>query len=180
MNNFMPPAATTTTQQRSSRPPTSTKRDSAMRFCMDDSDSEIEEESAAEAELSDYKKMKLRGSPVDDVLMWWQEYRTRFPRLYGVARFIHSIPGSSAAAERLFSTAGRLVAFRPHMRSALVDEILFLKSNLDLSRQLQLQCENIDEDQIETISLNDESDNETNCEDFFIITTDEEIELRNC
>lgn len=100
--------------------------------------------------------------------------------MYGVARFIHSTRGSSAAAERLFSTAGRLVAFRSHMRSTIVDEILFLKNNLDLSRQLQLQGKNIDEDQIETISINDDSDNETcenetNCVE--ITDTDEEIEL---
>lgn len=163
MHNFMPTpvtaTATATEQQKRSRP--TTKRDSAMRFCVDDSDSDRDEFSVIEIEVQDYRQMKVRGTPVDDVLLWWREHRTRFPRLYGVARFIHSIPASSAAAERLFSTAGRLVAFRPHMRSTLVDEILFLKSNLDLSRQLQIQGEEIDEDQIETISLNDESDEET-------------------
>lgn len=51
--------------------------------------------------------------------------------------------------------AGRLVAFRPNMRSELVDEILLLRSNIDLSRKLILDGEEIDDNAIETISLDD-------------------------
>lgn len=160
MDNFSPVVDTTTQQRTSSR--MATRRESVMRFCIDDSESETEEQSPIEIEIEEYKKFKLRGDAVCDLLMWWEEHKSRFPRLYGVARFIHSIPASSAAAERLFSTAGRLVAFRPHMRSTLVDEILFLKSNLDLNREIILQGEDLDEDQIETISLHDDSDDETN------------------
>lgn len=82
-------------------------------------------------ELDEYKNLRLRQE-VDSLLDWWEENKVRFPRLYGVARFIHSIPASSAAAERLFSKAGRIVTFRPKMRATLVDELLFLKSNIDM------------------------------------------------
>lgn len=183
MNQFMPPS-TTTTQQKDSRPSTTSKpSDSAMRFCFDDSESETEEQSAAEAEIEDYKKIRLRGEAVNDLLSWWHENKARFPRLYGVARFIHSIPGSSAAAERLFSIAGRLVAFRPNMRTSLVDEMLFLRSNIDLERTLVLQGEDIDDDDIETISINsDEGYSDNNDEvdyEYILQVVDEGNEAEN-
>lgn len=175
MNEFMPP--TSTTQQRPPRPSTSTSTrssDTAMRLCMDDSESETEEQSGAELELDEYKKMRLRGETVGDLLLWWESSKTRFPRLYCAARFIHSIPGSSAAAERLFSIAGRLVAFRPNMRSCLVDEMLFLKSNIDLSRQLMLEGEDIDEETIETICINsDDSENEVSSNEYEYLVFEE-------
>lgn len=181
MDQFMPPSSTTVTQPKNSRSSSTTKPpDSAMRFCLDDSDSETEEQSAAEAEIEDYKKMRLRGDVVDDLLSWWHENKGRFPRLYGIARFIHSIPGSSAAAERLFSIAGRLVAFRPNMRTSLVDEMLFLRSNIDLERALVLQGENIDDDDLETISINsDEGYDDINGVDYeYVVIVDERNETQ--
>lgn len=178
MNEFMPPP--TTIQQTNSRPsPTPKPSDSAMRLCLDDSESETEEQSAAEAEIEDYKKMRLRGDVVDNLLSWWHENKSRFPRLYGIARFIHSIPGSSAAAERLFSIAGRLVAFRPNMRTSLVDEMLFLRSNIDLERALVLQGEDIDDDDLETISINSDEGYEENGVDYeYVVTIDERNEMQ--
>lgn len=87
-------------------------------------------------ELEEYRQLILRED-VDSLLDWWEENKLRFPRLYGVARLIHGIPASSAAAERLFSKAGRIVTFRPHMRSTLVDELLFLQSNIDMFNKLK-------------------------------------------
>lgn len=81
-------------------------------------------------ELEEYKN--LRTGTFEPILVWWQRQKSYFPRLYGVVRFVFAIPGSSAAPERLFSTAGRLVTHRPNMRSERVDDILFLKSNADL------------------------------------------------
>lgn len=174
MNKFMPPS-TSSTEQRPPRASTSAKpSDIAMRLCINESESETEEQSGAELELDEYKKMRLRGETVGDLLLWWESNKTRFPRLYGAARFIHSIPGSSAAAERLFSIAGRLVAFRPNMRSCLVDEMLFLKSNIDLSRQLMLEGEDIDEETIETICINsDDSENEVSTNEYEYVVFEE-------
>lgn len=143
---------------------TNTFSDVALSLCMGDSDSEGDDKSEAEIELDEYKKFRFRGEDAYNInlLNWWQAQKDRFPRLYGVARFIHSIPASSAAAERLFSIAGRLVTFRPNIRSELVDEIFFLKNNLDLSRQLPTQCEDIEDDEIETISLDYDENSEDN------------------
>lgn len=107
--------------------------------CLDrETDEEEEEEqvrSPIEIEIFEYKSVKTRGLGAYekfDLMGWWESNKERFPRLYGVARLIHAIPASSAAAERLFSIAGRLVSFRPNMRSNLVDELLFLRSNTDV------------------------------------------------
>lgn len=93
---------------------------------------------AEPSELEEYKSLKIREE-VDSLLEWWERNKTRFPRLYGVARFIHAVPASSAAAERLFSKAGRLVHFRPSMRSCLVDDLLFLQSNIEMFNNLKMK-----------------------------------------
>lgn len=162
MNEFMPPTNTHQEQPSASAP--TRPVDVALSLCMGDSDHESDggDESESQSELNDYKKIRLRGEDTHNLnlLNWWDINKRRFPRLYGVARFIHSIPASSAAAERLFSIAGRLVSFRPNMRSDLVDEMLFLKSNLDLSRNVMLRDENIDVDAIETITLDQNTDSD--------------------
>lgn len=166
MNEFLPE---TNTQTRQAKPTKTAKRiDSALALCMHESESEEEEDrSESQRELDDYKCYRIRGEDAHaiDLLNWWQAHKHRFPRLYGVARLIHSIPASSAAAERLFSLAGRLVAFRPNMRSELIDEMLFLKSNIDLSRELKLQEEMIDEAAIETISVENGDENDEDDDD---------------
>lgn len=130
----------------------------AIAICMDESDAEGEEQSATQNEINEYKNIRLRGLNTEkfDLLEWWQNNQNRFPKLYGVSRFIHAIPASSAAAERLFSMAGRLVSFHPDMRSQLVDEILFLKSNAVLIEAFE---QRIDNDECETIAMS-ESDSE--------------------
>lgn len=136
----------------------------AIAICMDESDAEEEEQSAIQNEINEYKNIRLRGLNTEkfDLLEWWQNNQNRFPKLYGVSRFIHAIPASSAAAERLFSMAGRLVSFRPNMRSQLVDEILFLKSNADLIKAFEQRTDN---DECETIASSDsESNSASDCE----------------
>lgn len=100
----------------------------AMALFMDDDDYGANPEERNE--LEEYKLARI--TDFEDILPWWHQNKMNFPRLYIVARFIFSIPASSAAAERLFSRAGRLINHRPNMRSELVDEILFLNSNFDL------------------------------------------------
>lgn len=140
----------------------------AIALCLDESGSEAEEEqSALQMEIDEYKNIRLRGLDTEkfDLLEWWQNNQSRFPTLYVVSRFIHAIPASSAAAERLFSMAGRLVTFRPNMRSQLVDDILFLRSNLDLVKTFEHQIDNNAE--YETIMITDDVDE---------IDTDYEVE----
>lgn len=102
-----------------------------MRFFVDEED----DGDAERNELGEYRQMKVKNV---DLLAWWESQKEVLPRLYAVARFIFSIPASSAASERMFSLAGRIGSVRPNMRSELVDEILFLESNFDISlREIQ-------------------------------------------
>lgn len=114
---------------------------SAMRLFMDnDSDSE-------QNELEEYKDLKVRT--MTDLLQWWHDKKTIFPNLYKIARYVHAIPASSASAERIFSVAGKLCSNRPNLRSGMMDEILFLKSNYDLltKRDKTIGKDNIDDAQ---------------------------------
>lgn len=58
--------------------------------------------------------------------------RRIFPRLYKLACSIFAIPASSAAVERVFSTAGYTVKDRPNLKPQTLDDLLLLKSNYDL------------------------------------------------
>lgn len=128
MDNFMP--VINLTRDESNGEPSqrdSTNISEAMREFLDTSDDGANSETS---ELEEYKSKRVSGYQTN--MQWWQQNKTTFPRLYGVARYIFAIPASSAGPERLFSSAGRLVHFRPNIRSEMVDEILFLKSNIDL------------------------------------------------
>lgn len=96
---------------------------SALRLFVDDSESE-------QNELDEYKDLKVRS--ITSLLQWWDDKKSVFPNLYKIARYIHAIPASSASAERIFSSAGKLCSNRPNLLSEKMDDILFLKSNFDL------------------------------------------------
>lgn len=100
---------------------------SAMQMFMDNDDD------AQESELDEYKNMKVKT--MTTLLEWWEDKKPIFPNLYKIARYIHSIPGSSASAERIFSKAGKICSVRPNMRSQLMDEIVFMNSNYDLLKR---------------------------------------------
>lgn len=128
MDNFMPLVNLTNDDSDRETHKESIHTSSAMSEFLDDPDDASA--NFESTELEEYKHKRISG--FENPLQWWQRNKTNFPRLYGVARFIFSIPASSAGPERLFSSAGRLVHFRPNMRAEMVDEILFLKSNIDL------------------------------------------------
>ena len=68
-----------------------------------------------------------------DILDWWSRHEFIFPTLALVARFILSIPASSAKGESNFSTAGLIVSdLRTSLNPEKVNENLVMKSNYDL------------------------------------------------
>jgi len=65
-----------------------------------------------------------------DILKWWKEQSSAFPKLSTLARQMFAIPASSAASERSFSAAGcTLSARRTALSPENVDNILFVHSN---------------------------------------------------
>lgn len=142
-------------RNQSSRPETDNNSaiSQALNIFLDDDD----DDTPQQTEIEVYKNMKIKLNG-KSLLQWWEEIKLTLPNLYKIARFIHSIPASSAAAERLFSKAGRMVAFRPNMRSELVDEVLFLKSNFDLFSSAKIACEDGEVSSIEASeSVNNEN-----------------------
>lgn len=119
-----------------------------MRLFIDANDDDDETDTS---EIDEYRKLKVKNV---DLLDWWETKKESLPRLYSVARFIHSIPASSVASERMFSLAGRVVSVRPNMRSELLDEILFLKSNFDIF-QAHVSETNVEIDDDDVIINND-------------------------
>lgn len=67
----------------------------------------------------------------DDPLSWWAKHEGAYPLLSNLARNTLCIPGTSVAAERVFSTAGDIVtAERSVLKPDHVDQLLFLHKNL--------------------------------------------------
>lgn len=173
MENFAPFERDDSSQRTTEHRVKPRRMSQAMAMFMDDDN--FDGDRSDQNELEEYKAARV--AEFDDILPWWQSNKMRFPRLYGVARLIFSIPASSAAAERLFSKAGKLVNNRPNLRSELVDDILFLNSNFDMAQNRgKIVCDGseivpnelivddeisdffIDDDVIECINLNEDSE----------------------
>lgn len=68
-----------------------------------------------------------------NLLNWWQTNELKFPILTRFSRFIHSIPATSAAAERSFSSAGYIYSERrSRMKPDTLSSMLTLQSNWDM------------------------------------------------
>jgi len=81
------------------------------------------------SELADYVNMKVAKET--DMIKFWLENRGILPKLFQVAHRILAIPATSAASERVFSTAGRILEKRRTSLSAgSVNSLLFLHSNM--------------------------------------------------
>uniref|UniRef100_A0A8C4SKE9 BED-type domain-containing protein n=1 Tax=Erpetoichthys calabaricus TaxID=27687 RepID=A0A8C4SKE9_ERPCA len=67
----------------------------------------------------------------EDPLTWWRSQETVFPLVAKLAKCYLCIPGTSVAAERVFSTAGDIVtAQRSMLTPEHVDQLLFLQKNM--------------------------------------------------
>ena len=65
-----------------------------------------------------------------DIVQFWLDNKSVLPKLYTVARQVLCVPASSAASERVFSTAGRFLEKRQtNLSPATVNSRLFLHSN---------------------------------------------------
>ena len=63
-------------------------------------------------------------------LVWWKDNNVHFPNLAKVAKSLLCIPATSAAAERIFSTAGLTVnKLRFSLNPDTVDALIFLNKN---------------------------------------------------
>lgn len=66
-----------------------------------------------------------------DVLEWWKFNQRDLPLLATLAKRYLSIPATSVASERVFSTAGDVVtAQRSLLEPEHVDQLIFMKKNL--------------------------------------------------
>lgn len=63
----------------------------------------------AAAEVDDYMNCNVPNAFKVNLIDWWDENQTRFPRLYKKFLKIAPIVASSASAERMFSTAGNIL-----------------------------------------------------------------------
>jgi len=81
-------------------------------------------------ELVEY--MNIKVSKNTDLIQFGLDNKSVLPKLYTVARQVLCVPASSAASEKVFSTAGPLLEKRRKTLSpATVNSLLFLHSNVE-------------------------------------------------
>ena len=96
----------------------------------DDGDELADVETRLRREVTEYLK-EPRIAISEDLLMYWKENAVKWPSLGSIARKYHSAPPSSAAPERLFSTAKHVLKpTRLRLLPTNVEASLFLKKNL--------------------------------------------------
>lgn len=84
-------------------------------------------------ELTTYKNMPLVFLQDDEILSWWTSQKSNLPLLYGLSRFIFSIPASSAAIEGNFSYAGLVTTDnRASLEPDNIEKILIIRNKWDL------------------------------------------------
>ena len=83
-------------------------------------------------------KSTLSSCMYANVQQFWLD-KSMLPKLYAVARKVLCVPAPSAASERLFSTAGRLLEKRrTSLARSSVNSLLFLHSNMQWELKLIL------------------------------------------
>uniref|UniRef100_A0A8C2FJ66 HAT C-terminal dimerisation domain-containing protein n=1 Tax=Cyprinus carpio TaxID=7962 RepID=A0A8C2FJ66_CYPCA len=88
--------------------------------------------SIAEKEIKQYQDAPSLPLP-EDPLLWWKSQQHVFPLLSKLAHMHLCIPGTSVAAERVFSTAGDIIsAQRSSLTPEHADQLLFLKKNMNI------------------------------------------------
>ena len=64
-----------------------------------------------------------------DVIKFWMEHKSTYPKLSKLARWVLSVPASSASSERVFSCAGRVFEERrTRLDAESLDNVVFLNS----------------------------------------------------
>lgn len=87
---------------------------------------------AIAAEFDDYINCNVPNALKINLINWWDENQSRFPRLYKKFLTIAPIVASSASSERMFSTAGSILTKkRNRLSSDHVEQLLFLNKNLN-------------------------------------------------
>lgn len=88
--------------------------------------------SIAEKEIKQYQDAP--SLPLtEDPLLWWKSQQHVFPLLSKLVHMHLCIPGTSVAAERVFSTAGDIIsAQRSSLTPEHADQLLFLKKNMNI------------------------------------------------
>jgi hypothetical protein len=92
------------------------------------------------SEVKLYKSLpKLGNTSHDNPLEWWQKHASAYPFLAAVARKWLAVPASSAASERVFSSAGLTVSSkRTSLGTERVATLVFLKAAWPVLERLRL------------------------------------------
>jgi hypothetical protein len=86
-----------------------------------------------ESELDVYINSPPNYSINSSILLFWENNKSKYPRLYSIARRLLSIPATNLSSERNFSAAGfTLNDRRSNLSPENVNYLLFIRSNFDL------------------------------------------------
>ncbi len=94
-------------------------------------------EQAIELEIQVYRdteSIDFKENPLE----WWKIHEKNFPHVSNIARQVLSIPATSAASERVFSTGGRTISkLRASLNSENAGDLIYLKGSWGTIEQIQ-------------------------------------------
>ena len=100
---------------------------------MDHSTSD-EEEKDEVTKYMDSKRPTIADDGELDIIDFWFDHKSAYPKLFHLASFILVIPASSAASERDVSAAGNIVSEkRSNLDATSIENLLLVKNNSDLA-----------------------------------------------
>lgn len=82
--------------------------------------------------LKEYEKYELEPllAKSENIYLWWNTNKTRYPMLSEMARKYICIPATSTPSERVFSTAGNIVSAKiANLLPENVNKLVFLYQN---------------------------------------------------
>lgn len=94
---------------------------------------ESEEEDEPELKLAITEIYGYSPKPIDlnvDIMCYWEDKKFTYPRLYRLAKIVHSVPATQVSVERAFSALKLVLTdLRSNLSADSIKKIMFLKLN---------------------------------------------------
>ena len=96
--------------------------------------SQIEKEKkSVKEQLDQYLELIEKDDEVFGIRDFWLKHESEWPDLAAFAKYVFTVPATSAASERVFSVAGRILTpLRQRLGDKLFEMLVFLKCNMKL------------------------------------------------
>lgn len=140
--------ASNTTNDASSKP------DDLLAYCFDKLKPGIQPVQTPLKELDEYMISTATISETDNILLFWKQQEEKYPTLSMIVRELYAIPAANTIVERLFSASKNIMTDkRTSLGEEKLNQLLFLKKNLHVLKEIQKKQFTTDNEQFKKRTL---------------------------